>query len=166
MARILIVGYGNPLREDDGLGWHVAGGLRLLLEEPQVKILACHQLTPELAETMSKAVMAVFVDASSSGEPGSMNCQSIRPQVPPLSAFTHSFTPLTLLHCAEKLYGAAPEAWLFSVPGESFDIAETLSPVVAAAVPKVVEAIYCLAQRSLSQARSVGQCAPSANNRE
>jgi len=24
MARVLILGYGNPLRSDDGLGWQVA----------------------------------------------------------------------------------------------------------------------------------------------
>ena len=28
MGRVLIIGYGNPLRGDDGFGWHAAERLR------------------------------------------------------------------------------------------------------------------------------------------
>ena len=27
MTRVLVIGYGNPLRGDDGLGWEIASGL-------------------------------------------------------------------------------------------------------------------------------------------
>jgi hydrogenase maturation protease len=167
MARILIIGYGNPLRGDDGLGWHVAGSLRLLLEEPRIKVLACHQLTPELAESISKADMAIFVDAASCGEPGSLMCQEVHPQEPASSAFTHHGTPPALLFSAERLYGSAPEAWLFSVPGESFDLAETLSPAVAAAVPRVVEAVCRMVKSSLPRRpTSLPRVSPNLNLRQ
>ena len=54
MARVLILGYGNPLRSDDGLGWQVAVQLFRTNTSPEVLVLPCHQLTPELAEPISR----------------------------------------------------------------------------------------------------------------
>ena len=47
---ILIVGFGNPLRADDGVGWYVINLLQHVSFEHSVKLLACHQLMPELVE--------------------------------------------------------------------------------------------------------------------
>jgi hydrogenase maturation protease len=52
MPGTLIIGYGNPLREDDGVGWQVADQL-LKNSEGSIKVLTAHQLTPELAEPIS-----------------------------------------------------------------------------------------------------------------
>ncbi|MBW7939884.1 MAG: hypothetical protein H3C63_14095, partial [Candidatus Omnitrophica bacterium] len=52
MNRVLVIGFGNPLRGDDGFGWEVAGQLeRRLSQESSVHILTPIQLAPELAET-------------------------------------------------------------------------------------------------------------------
>jgi hydrogenase maturation protease len=75
MARVLIVGYGNPLRGDDGLGWHAAEALRAAL--PEAEILAVHQLTPELAEDASRAELVIFLDAAETGAPGEWRCREI-----------------------------------------------------------------------------------------
>ena len=53
MARSLIIGYGNPLRSDDGFGWHATQKLTIQLHYADVEIITRHQLTPELAETAS-----------------------------------------------------------------------------------------------------------------
>lgn len=53
MARVLVLGYGNPLRSDDGLGWRVAVELFRANASVDVLVLPCHQLTPDLAETAS-----------------------------------------------------------------------------------------------------------------
>ena len=45
-AGVLVVGYGNPLRGDDGFGCHAAA---LLAADPRLeeaRVLARHQLTP------------------------------------------------------------------------------------------------------------------------
>ena len=49
MRRVLIIGYGNPLRADDGVGWQAARRLAELRQDEFVETLALHQLTPELA---------------------------------------------------------------------------------------------------------------------
>ena len=62
-SRLLVIGYGNELRGDDGVGPRVARAVsdwRL----PGVTALAVHQLAPELAEPLSLSDAAVFVDAA------------------------------------------------------------------------------------------------------
>src|SRR5579862_3803538 len=68
--RILIVGYGNPLRRDDALGWHASRLLAEALVGKDVEVITCHQLTPELAEPLSRCQRAVFIDADAEGKPG------------------------------------------------------------------------------------------------
>jgi hydrogenase maturation protease len=79
MPGTLIIGYGNPLRGDDGLGWQVAGELAKCVDA-LISAVAVQQLTPELAEPVSDADLVIFVDASCHGEPGSWRCESIRPE--------------------------------------------------------------------------------------
>ena len=71
MARVLILGCGNPLRGDDGVGWHAAERLLKRSAELDATIKSCHQLTPELAEPVSKAERVIFIDARIGQTPGS-----------------------------------------------------------------------------------------------
>jgi hydrogenase maturation protease len=48
MPGTLLIGYGNPLRGDDGLGWQVADQVARDADK-SIKVVATHQLTPELA---------------------------------------------------------------------------------------------------------------------
>ena len=84
-AGVLIVGYGNPLRSDDGIGWHAA---RLLATDPRLdgaRVLARHQLAPELAADVSRASLVVLVDAAAKGDPGSVAVRRIGHRRPPRS---------------------------------------------------------------------------------
>jgi hydrogenase maturation protease len=141
MPRVLIVGYGNPLRSDDGLGWHAVQQLTAVLREADVHILACHQLTPELAEPLSRADLAVFIDAAQDGPPGMLSCRRIVPQPAAPGAFSHHLTPFSLLACVQALYDACPEALMLSVSGVFFGYGEQLSPAVQAALPSLVERV-------------------------
>ncbi len=144
MPRVLIIGYGNPLRGDDGLGWHVIERLRSELAGPEIALRAMHQLTPELTEDLSRAGRAIFVDAAAEGHPGSISRRRLVPEPDP-SAFTHRVTPAALLSAARALFGHAPEAELFSVAVESVELGASLSPAVRQAAEEVVAAIRILA---------------------
>src|ERR1044072_3449496 len=65
----LVIGYGNELRGDDGVGPRVARAVQQL-SLPHVRVLVQHQLTPELAEDISRARAVVFVDAAIDCEVG------------------------------------------------------------------------------------------------
>ena len=55
----LVIGYGNSLRGDDGAGPYAARLLQNMNDEGGWDIVACHQLTPELAETISRASLVI-----------------------------------------------------------------------------------------------------------
>src|SRR5258708_2735673 len=99
---ILLIGYGNPLCGDDGIGPYAVE--QLYAGDPSnanAQYCAVRQLTPELAELISKVEAVVFVDASDSnatGEmPGQMTCSEIEryPTQSELSSgpFTHHVNP-------------------------------------------------------------------------
>jgi hydrogenase maturation protease len=117
MARVLVLGYGNPLRSDDGLGWQVAVQLFRTNTAPEVEVLPCHQLTPELAGPVSRADTVLFLDISREGSPGEIDCREIRFQGGSVS-FTHDLTPAALLDLSSELYGSSPRGFLLSVCGE------------------------------------------------
>ena len=137
--KTLVIGFGNPLRRDDGVGPFVVG---LLEPSADLEVIACHQLTPEMAEAVSRAGRVIFIDARADLAPGEI---AIEPVHPHASALFHQFDPGTLLACAAQLYGAAPEAFLAGVGAESFELGETLSPAVEAAARKLPGMLNILA---------------------
>jgi hydrogenase maturation protease len=138
---VVVIGYGNDLRGDDGIGPHLAAAV-VARAGPRVRALAVHQLTPELAEVVARARMAVFVDAR---VPAAGELVQVR-RVPesrggPLS---HSGDPGVLLALARDLYGRAPKAWWVTVAGESFGLGEALSPEARARCRVALERILSL----------------------
>lgn len=133
MARVLILGYGNPLRSDDGLGWHAAVQLFRTNAIPGVEILPCRQLTPDLAEVVSKAETILFLDCCHESQAGEFRCEEVR-AVEGNPAFTHHLSPGSLLAMARDLYGAFPRGWLLTVGGRSFEVGEAMSPEAEAAL--------------------------------
>lgn len=141
----LILAYGNPLRGDDGVGWHAARWIETHLPG-QAEVMTLHQLTPELAETLSLYGRAIFIDArDATGEeaPPVAACRlhSLTPASLSAPAFTHHVAPQDLLAAAQLLYGHAPTAYLLTIDAYDFSYREGLSPPVAAALPWVVERV-------------------------
>ena len=140
-AGALIVGYGNSLRSDDGIGWHTAG---LLAVDPRLEgaqILARHQLTPELAADISRASLVVLVDAATAGDPGSVSVRRIRPRPATPASWSHHLDPETLAGLAETLYGVVPPIVLVSVAAGSFAEGDRLSDPLQRALCEVVEVV-------------------------
>lgn len=139
----LVIGYGNALRTDDGLGWHAAERLR---DDPRLAgatVLTRHQLTPELAVDVSAAAFVVFVDAGT-GAPGELVVASVEPSAEPSLAWTHHVGPALLLGLARELYGRAPTAVTVSVGVQSMEVGDGLSPRLEQAMPRVVDAVAAL----------------------
>lgn len=140
----LIIGYGNPLRGDDGVGWRV---VEVLVEQTAVLPLTlrtCHQLLPELAADVTRADGVIFVDAAVGDKPGQIFLQEVQPQSNSGSAFTHHLTPGGLLALAQDVYGRCPPARLLTVTGASFGMCDELSTAVAAALPVCIQQLQKL----------------------
>ena len=136
MAGTLIIGYGNTLRSDDGLGWRAAEQIAAKQTGGDIAVQMHHQLGPELAQPLSEVDLAIFIDAGYQGVPGRVSCQPVEPS-DATSGFTHHVNPGVLLAMARHLFGRCPRAFIISVVGESFACGETLSPAVQRALPAV-----------------------------
>lgn len=153
---VLVVGYGNALRTDDGIGWHAADRLA---DDPRLDgatVLRRHQLTPELAFDVSEATMVVLVDARHGPPAGTISVEQISPREPRArgddaattdpagsvgTTWSHHLGPTTLVALAGELYGQSPEVFVVSCGTHSLEMGERLSPLVQAALPLVVDAV-------------------------
>jgi hydrogenase maturation protease len=79
MKPILVIGCGNPLRSDDGVGRHAARQIAATVSPSDVTVLVRHQLTPDLAEPVYKARLVIFIDASCEDPPGKIRSRRIVP---------------------------------------------------------------------------------------
>jgi hydrogenase maturation protease len=138
---VFIVGYGNPLRSDDGFGPRVAELSEEALAGPGIEIVASHQLVPEFAERLSRCGLAVFVDVSTVGTPGRLEVSDIDPDDASRVPLGHTLGPAALLALASEVFGRAPRAVLISTAAVSLDLGERLSPAVEEAAVEAVAAI-------------------------
>ena len=134
-----MIGYGNPLRGDDAFGWHAAHRLAELADRELINVLAVHQLTPELAEPVSKAEQVIFIDASHQGEPGTWKCEEIRHGVGLANSLAHHFTPASLLAYTSIIFNVSPWAQLIAFSAQSFGCGEALTPCAEAALAEVLQ---------------------------
>ena len=161
-AGVLIVGYGNALRTDDGLGWHAA---EQMADDPRLvgaSVIQRHQLTPELALDISEAAVVVLVDASHGPPPGTFTVARVEEASGTGTTWSHHLSPPSLVALAHELYGAAPDVFLVSCGVESFEMGEHLSPVVEAALPRVVDAVAELVSSQLVSRQAEPGAGPAA----
>lgn len=138
MAHVLIIGYGNPLRGDDGIGWHAAGVLQQrYANDRRIEVVQCRQLAPELAADIANAEHVIFIDAVETGPAGSIQRCAVCGEAQP-GASTHISDPQALLASCLDLYGKCPTASLVAVTGESFAVQQQLTPTLERALPLVV----------------------------
>ena len=142
--KIIILGYGNSLRQDDGFGVYAAQALASASLPGDVEIITCQQLSPELSVALAQVEHAIFIDAalgSADDQPGQIRTRELRPCATLPGGITHHFAPEMLLALAESLYGHAPHATLFGVTAASFELGEGLSPELARVLPILVEQV-------------------------
>ena len=138
---VLVIGYGNTLRTDDGLGRHAAERLAVDPRLDGVKVIGRHQLTPELALDVGSAALVVFVDASHGTPAGAIRIERMEPTGRNGMGWSHHLSPSSLVDLASELYGAAPGVVVISVGVESVLDGDQMSPVVRAALPQLVDVV-------------------------
>ena len=121
---VLVLGYGNPGRQDDGLGPAVVEEINQWGWEG-VHAEADYQLNIEDAAAMAAYDITLFVDASVDGsEPF-----ALRPVSPAqdITFTSHSVSAESVLAICKEHFGASPQAWLLGIRGYAFDFEEGLS---------------------------------------
>ena len=137
-AGLLVIGYGNTLRRDDGVGPKVAEAVAALAL-PGVHALDCPLLTPELAERVSRARIVIFADAAVDA-PRKVQMRQLAPATNS-QVMAHAASPATLLALARDVFGHAPEGWWLTIPINDIGIGEALSPLARRGLKLAVEEI-------------------------
>ena len=137
----LLIGIGNRLRSDDGVGYRIAETLRA--EGAAMQVLAVQQLTPELAEPIAAAAAVLFVDAAVLGG-GRLRLEPLPAAGSPSGAsatrapLSHHVSPMGLLQLSQVLYGRWPPAWQLLIPVAQLQLGEQLSPAADAAMAEAL----------------------------
>lgn len=122
--KILVLGYGNPGRGDDGLGPALAERIESL-DLAGVTVDAAYQLNIEDAAAVADHDMVVLVDAAVKGsEPFSVR------RVTPAADITftsHLVSAESILAISQDSFGKVPECWLIGIRGYEFDLYEVIS---------------------------------------
>jgi hydrogenase maturation protease len=152
--RVLVLGYGNTLRRDDGVGVRVA---ELMADDPRfagVEVRTAYQLTPEVALDIAAASLVVFVDADVRALPGFIEVHELgttdalaaglaerhRGRVD-AGASSHHVGADEVLALARELVGAEPRAFALGIGVADLELGEGLSPPVEAALPRVLDVV-------------------------
>jgi hydrogenase maturation protease len=150
--RILILGYGNPLRGDDALGPRIAEEIAERFEgNPRVKVQTVHQLTLDLAETFAKFSLIILIDARNAEPVGEIFHQKIQPSQKLPQPFSHYLNPPELLGVCQLLYGAPPVMILTGINAASFEVGAPISRAVAVSLPELVDHIETILMASLRE---------------
>jgi hydrogenase maturation protease len=123
--RILILGYGNPGRQDDGLGPAAAAGIERL-GWPGVSALDAYQLNIEDAMDAAAHDIVWFADAARSG-PSPFAVHDVAP-AQTIEFTSHIMRPETILAIARQCYGRSPRGFLLAIRGYEFEFTEALTP--------------------------------------
>lgn len=144
MKRIMVMGIGNVLMQDDGVGVHVIRQLETIGLPPEVELVDGGTHSYDLLDYFSQADFCIVVDAMhAGGKPGTVYRV-------PLEELDMSPNPnIQSLHemsFAEAVYmlqleGYNPQMLVYGVEPHTVDLGLELTPVVAEQVPLILERI-------------------------
>jgi hydrogenase maturation protease len=138
-TRTLLIGYGNPVRRDDGLGLEIAEQVERECP-PGVEVRTSQQLHIELLEDFQSFDRVILVDAATDGP--EILFEQVASSPNSGLASSHHLEPALLMELAKKLGRLAPPIFLCAVRGEDFEMGESLTPVAQ-------RRAHCAAQKIL-----------------
>lgn len=136
---ILVIGYGNDLCGDKGVGQQVALTVKAW-GVPNVRSLAVHQLTPDLATELATADLVIFVDTYSANSEPTVQVYPIELTHSRITT-GHTSDPRALLATADAIYNAHLQAWWVMIPASNFERGEPLSPIAERGIADALEEI-------------------------
>ena len=144
--RTLVLGLGNPILGDDGIGLRVAEAVRASLPQgADIEVDTNYWGGLRLMERLVGYERAVVVDAICTGEHAPGTLLRLGPDDLPTrrTAAAHDVTLPTALRLAAEMGLAMPsEIVILGIETQNIlDFGEELSPAVAAAIPAAVRAV-------------------------
>lgn len=156
--KTLVIGLGNPILGDDGVGWKVAHAVRTVMNHESSVDVDCLSLGGlSLMERMLDYQNVVIVDSMETGQypEGSVSMFPLAALSNPSaghSASAHDMSLITALDTARAMGLPVPKSVdIVAIEARNaFEFSEELSPSVAKAVPVAVRAVINLLNKEES----------------
>jgi hydrogenase maturation protease len=116
--KILLIGFGNPARADDGMGPALAEAIEAK-NIPGVIVDADYQLTIEDSAQVAENDIVIFADASINGS-GPFSFEPVKAKEYD-SFSSHSVEPAQVLALAENLFNSKAAGYILGIRGYEFD---------------------------------------------
>lgn len=143
--KIVILGVGNLLLSDEGVGVHVANELVKLELPPGVTVVEGGTDGFRLINVITEADRLIVVDAvKGGGAPGSIYRFDINEVQNCPSGFKTSVHQIGILEVINLsgLIGKIPQTTVIGIEPESLEMGMELSPEVKAKIPRIIELIW------------------------
>ena len=137
--RVLVLGYGNPGRQDDGLGPAAAKAVAAWAH-PGVDTDADYQLNIEHGAQLAAYDAVVFIDASTTA-PEPFEFERVAPS-DAVTFTTHAVSPGSVLAIAADHFGGAPEAWVLGIRAYAFEFMQDLTPKAGENLAQALEHMH------------------------
>ena len=145
---ILVYGYGNPGRQDDGLGIELVSSLEEWAIAERLENIAFdtnYQLNIEDADAIAQQDLVIFADASE--EKIEDFCLSKVDGKAEISFTTHAASPAYILKLCQELFQTSPLVLLLHIKGYEWDFQEGISPKANENLEKALEYMKVLLQQ-------------------
>lgn len=151
--KTLIIGLGNPILGDDGVGWRVSQAVATHLQDrdPGVEVDWLSVGGLSLMERLIGYQRVIIVDSiqtegGTAGEVTVFPLEALPERAAGHTTAVHDASLQTALALGRQMGAALPEKIMVVAveAGRVFDFSETLSPAVAAAIPRATEAVLAL----------------------
>jgi len=136
-GKICLIGVGNILRCDDGIGAYICNQIENL-EIPGVDCLMVQQLQVELVENLLDYQLVIIADASMSDSEVDLSPLS---QLEPGMASSHQIDAGMLFSVAKNIYQKELDIYICAVRGDDFSIGDTITTAALARATTAVELI-------------------------
>jgi hydrogenase maturation protease len=142
--KIVVLGVGNLLLSDEGIGVHVANELMKMNLPPEVTVVEGGTDGFRLIDIITEADRLIVVDAVKGGAtPGSVYRFDINEVHSCPSGFKTSVHQIGILEVINLsgLIGKTPNTTVIGVEPKSLEISMELSPEIKAKIPKIIELV-------------------------
>jgi hydrogenase maturation protease len=142
--RVLVLGVGNLLLSDEGVGVHVARRMMEMDLPPEVRVVEGGTDGFGLMNILLKADRVILVDAvKAGGPPGSIYRFEVEDCPPFPDMFKTSVHQISILEVINLsgLIGSTPRATIIGVEPKSLEMGMDLSPEIEAKIPRLIQLI-------------------------
>jgi hydrogenase maturation protease len=129
IKNILLYGFGNPGRQDDGLGNEFVEEMKIWITENKIKNVefdSNYQLNIEDADTISNKDIVVFIDATIE-DIDNFYVDEVDPSSAKVEFTMHAVSPAFVVNLCNDIYNKFPKCYLVHIKGYEWDFAEGLT---------------------------------------